>query len=145
MEGPFGLTLEFTCWRRRAQPAVASQVQRRVSQHGGEAPDGHVGIAQTHVRTMPWSAQAGKAGACGQRPAHGLSVGVSARRQHEQQRRREAKPRARKMGRFFDATSEEVTRLRGVLREQGQLANVGVHLLAEAGEARCSQSGATTG
>ena len=28
-----GLTLEFTCWRKRAKPAVASQVQRRVRRH----------------------------------------------------------------------------------------------------------------
>ena len=87
MEGPFGLTLEFTCWRKRAQPAVASQVQRRVSQHGGGALDGQGDVAQMHVRTMPWSARAGKAGACGQQLAHGSSVGEPARRKHEQQRR----------------------------------------------------------
>ena len=39
--------------------------------------------------------------------------------------------------RFFYATSEDVTRLRGVLREQGQLANVGVHLRSTDGEAGC--------
>src|SRR6186713_1627076 len=33
MEGPVGLTFEFTCWRRLAKPAVASQVQRRVRPH----------------------------------------------------------------------------------------------------------------
>jgi len=30
-----GLTFEFTCWRKRAEPAVASQVQRRVSPRAG--------------------------------------------------------------------------------------------------------------
>ena len=34
MEGPFGLTLEFTCSRRRAKPAVGCQVQRRVRPSG---------------------------------------------------------------------------------------------------------------
>jgi hypothetical protein len=154
-----GLTFEFTRVRKRAKPAVALRVQRRVSPHGAlprmranweraelrqqtpcrrkEGKQPHpTGKAQTSRRHR-WYRSRGTQG-------HRSGLRTQCCSALPQQAARTRKDTGLEQGRKPEACPMQGTP-EHCAKGPCVRVNVGVHPPAEAGEARCSRSGATTG